>query len=491
MGSSLTESPLRRSQRKKTSAKRSRVLDDDDDEVNKDSTPVEDAPMGSSLTESPLRRSQRKKTSAKRSRVLDDDDDEVNKDSTPVEDAPMGSSLTESPLRRSQRKKTSAKRSRVLDDDDDEVNKDSTPVEDAPMGSSLTESPLRRSQRKKTSAKRSRVLDDDDDEVNKDSTPVEDAPMGSSLTESPLRRSQRKKTSAKRSRVLDDDDDEVNKDVLGNILKKSTAKRSRARVVDKLISMGLVSERRQPYNTRSSSVALRKSSGKSSRKSSGKSSRKSSGKDMTEEEFLSDLMGQLRGRESTVAKMPIVGTMLCALQQEGLSGPLLWLQNCLNKTADTREEDGLSQPVPLAPFTEENEDAMEKRSFQKLLRKLGLRAPANEQESFWRIPEKLSPAQLRAAAVALTLRKELPAGGKEPPAPGSPNQEHQYEYEKRSEALRALMHARKRKRRSDKPNEVIRPTAMDNDGDSDSETVWAPSKRCRQAVFIDDDDDDD
>ncbi|KAJ3603409.1 hypothetical protein NHX12_031151 [Muraenolepis orangiensis] len=265
-------------------------------------------------------------------------------------------------------------------------------------------------------------------------------------------------------------------DVLGNILKKSTAKRSRARVVDKLISMGLVSERRQLYKKRSSSGAPRKSSGKSSRKS--------SGKDMTEEEFLSDL----------TAKMPIVGTMLCALQQEGLSGPLLWLQNCLNKTADTREEDGPSQPVPLAPFTEENEDAMEKRSFQKLLRKLGLRAPANEQESFWRIPEKLSPAQLRAAAVALTPREELPAGGEEPPAPGSPNQEHQDEvsiHEQRSEALRALMHARKRKPRSDEPNEVIRPTAVDNDGDSDSETVSAPAKRRRQAALIDDDDDDD
>lgn len=40
---------------------------------------------------------------------------------------------------------------------------------------------------------------------------------------------------------------------------------------------------------------------------------------------------------------------------------------------------GLSQPVPLAPFTESNEEAMENKSFQRLLRKLGMRAPANEQ----------------------------------------------------------------------------------------------------------------
>lgn len=39
----------------------------------------------------------------------------------------------------------------------------------------------------------------------------------------------------------------------------------------------------------------------------------------------------------------------------------------------------MSQPVPLVPLTEENEDAMENKSFQKLLRKIGLRAPADEQ----------------------------------------------------------------------------------------------------------------
>lgn len=39
-------------------------------------------------------------------------------------------------------------------------------------------------------------------------------------------------------------------DVLGNILKRLTAKRSRARVVDKIISMGLVSERKDLYKKR-------------------------------------------------------------------------------------------------------------------------------------------------------------------------------------------------------------------------------------------------
>lgn len=111
-----------------------------------------------------------------------------------------------------------------------------------------------------------------------------------------------------------------------------------------------------------------------------------------------------------------------------MSGPMLWLQNCLNRTAADREEDGkstnfntlyfftllcvcvfsalrlikhiisavwsvsetvvlrspgLSQPVPLVPLTEANEDAMDNKSFRKLLRKLGMRAPANEQVCYF------------------------------------------------------------------------------------------------------------
>lgn len=87
----------------------------------------------------------------------------------------------------------------------------------------------------------------------------------------------------------------------------------------------------------------------------------------------------------------------------GLAGPLRWLENCLRRVAGDREEDGewgrgrvgvgsgglggsdstpdpgVSHPVPLVPLTEENEDAMEDRRFQSLLRQLGLRPPASEQ----------------------------------------------------------------------------------------------------------------
>uniref|UniRef100_A0A668AUH0 Timeless circadian clock n=1 Tax=Myripristis murdjan TaxID=586833 RepID=A0A668AUH0_9TELE len=182
-------------------------------------------------------------------------------------------------------------------------------------------------------------------------------------------------------------------DVLGDILKKLTAKRSRARVVDKLLSMGLVSDRRELHKKRS-----RRAQGKSS------------GKGMVQSFYLN--------------------LILCS---------------------EDRDEDGFSQPVPLVPLMEENEEAMEKKSFQKLLRKLGIRAPANEQEIFWRIPAKMSPSQLRGAAAALSPRDEPTGGGEEPEGHGSPPREHEEgsaSDEQRAQALRALLLARQRRHHS-------------------------------------------
>uniref|UniRef100_W5M9F3 Timeless circadian clock n=1 Tax=Lepisosteus oculatus TaxID=7918 RepID=W5M9F3_LEPOC len=250
-------------------------------------------------------------------------------------------------------------------------------------------------------------------------------------------------------------------DILGSILKKLTARRSRARVVDKLLSLGLVSDRKELYKRR-----RRRAAGKSS--------------GMTEEEFFSDLAGATqeelsegeaeaeeeeeeteesdeeeeeegerdggsRAAQSHGARDGGLQVLARAVQQEGLSGPLLWLQNCLNRTADDREEDGLSQPVPLVPLTEENEDAMENRSFQKLLRKLGIRAPANEQESFWRIPAKLSPVQLRAAAASLSREEGAPGEEAGETESLAEEQRDSADHEQRAQALRALLLARKRK----------------------------------------------
>ncbi|XP_023688185.2 protein timeless homolog isoform X1 [Paramormyrops kingsleyae] len=340
-------------------------------------------------------------------------------------------------------------------------------------------------------------------------------------------------------------------DVLGNIMRRLTARRSRARVVDKLLSLGLVSERKELYKKRRRN-AVGKSNG------------------MTEEDFFSDLAGgqneqpsdddndddedeeddlgqsddeEVPDRESLrhqerpkrtkgmrVEKDLNLGPMVQSLRQEGMSGPILWLQNCLNRTADYREEDGVSQAVPLVPLTEENEDAMEAKSFQRLLHKLGVRAPADEQETFWRIPTKLSASQLRAAAAALSVSEEAPMEEEQGGVEGSPVEVHsesETSHEQRVQALRALLLKRKRKapagrHRDESPtvndpeldpdteaprapeesrNSVKRSRVLDSDDetaedvsvnhrepDSDEDSPSVPAKRRRQRVLIDDDD---
>ncbi|XP_058228807.1 protein timeless homolog isoform X1 [Hemibagrus wyckioides] len=349
-------------------------------------------------------------------------------------------------------------------------------------------------------------------------------------------------------------------DVLGNILKRLTAKRSRARVVDKIISMGLVSERKELYKKR-----RRNTAGKS--------------RGMAEEDFFADLSGEPRDdmidgdeeqdeeleedddhdegekeeirpvrqkkvnrRESVVEKNASVASMAQSLRGEGMSGPILWLQNCLNRAADDREEDGVSHPVALVPLTEENEDAMDNLNFQRLLHKVGIRAPADEQESFWRIPATMSIYQLRSIAGSLNLaeesevnvQEEIETGMTVDPELAQNDDEGEDSQELRAQALRALLLARQRKHSSEDTKKksadvdttsesgaessaavegktsVKRSRVLDSDDDedergeaspskmnteteggnhSDEETRSAPAKRRRNRVLSDDEDD--
>ncbi|KAK2821427.1 hypothetical protein Q7C36_020770 [Tachysurus vachellii] len=307
-------------------------------------------------------------------------------------------------------------------------------------------------------------------------------------------------------------------DVLGNILKRLTAKRSRARVVDKIISMGLVSERKELYKKRRRSTA-------------GKS------RGMTEEDFFADFSGEPRDdmihrdeeqdeeleeddddddrdegekeeirpvrqkkvnkRESVVGKNVSVESMAQRLQGEGMSGPILWLQNCLNRAADDREEDGVSHPVALVPLTEENEDAMENKKFQRLLCKVGIRAPADEQESFWRIPSTMSIYQLRSIARSLDqveesevkVQEEIETGMTVSPELEQNNDEDLDSQELRSQALRALLLARQRKRPSEDTKKKSSDVEATSESKAQSSAAFEGKTSGKRSRVLDSDDD--
>ncbi|MBV95747.1 Protein timeless, partial [Eschrichtius robustus] len=275
-------------------------------------------------------------------------------------------------------------------------------------------------------------------------------------------------------------------DVLGNIMKNITAKRSRARIVDKLLALGLVAERRELYKKR------RKKLAPSSLPNEEGSLNDFCQEDLEEEENLPEEESEEdeEKEEGSEAEQGHGGSILSTqnlgqnLHQEGFSAPLLWLQNCLIRAAEDREEVGCSQAVPLVPLTEENEEAMENEQFQQLLQKLRVRPPASGQETFWRIPAKLSPTQLRRMAASLSQpeEEEKLQPGLEPKVPGEqgPEEEHQQEEahqqeeerqkEHRAHALRALLSARKKKAG------LVSPEEEGTDGGKEQLKV-APKKR--------------
>ncbi|XP_037703014.1 protein timeless homolog isoform X2 [Choloepus didactylus] len=239
-------------------------------------------------------------------------------------------------------------------------------------------------------------------------------------------------------------------DVMSHIMKNITAKRSRSRVVDKLLALGLVAERQELYKKR------RKKLAPSSLPNGEDSLEHFCQEDLEEEENLPEEENEEEeeGSETETAQGSSVfptENLGQSLRQEGFSAPLLWLQNSLIRIADDREEDGCSQAVPLVPLTEENEEAMENEQFQQLLRKLGVRPPASGQETFWRIPAKLSPTQLRRVAASLSHPEEERKLQPEP-EPEAPEEQGQEEGH-RAQALRALLLACKRKAGLESPGE--------------------------------------
>ncbi|OXB59911.1 UNVERIFIED_CONTAM: hypothetical protein H355_008446, partial [Colinus virginianus] len=204
---------------------------------------------------------------------------------------------------------------------------------------------------------------------------------------------------------------DLSPDVLGNIMKNLTARRSRARVVEKLLALGLVADRKELHKKRRrKSCGPQKGEADAAAVPAQNSSAENSEEEEEEEEEEEDEADDDPMEEPWDPKEGTGLALVQRLQQEGLDGPLRWLQNCLKRTARDRETEGMSFPVPLVPLSEENEDAMENRGFRALLREVGLRPPANEQESFWRIPAALTPQQLRRAATSITPSspEELP-----------------------------------------------------------------------------------
>ncbi|XP_074652885.1 protein timeless homolog [Tubulanus polymorphus] len=207
-------------------------------------------------------------------------------------------------------------------------------------------------------------------------------------------------------------------DPLGDIVGNLSDKRSKKKVMEKLLEMGIVGDRKELYKKR------KRSGGGGSRRANDRNDRSDSEDDENREPLdnmepnaeratspddqlddandsllstASSSSSESEGEDGAPSNKSPVSSLLKKVIDAGLQAQVTWLKGLLESTAEDRQN-GPSEPVPIVPITEEHYDALESKQFQNLMKKLGIRPPANEQESFWRIPANLVPEVLRGHA---------------------------------------------------------------------------------------------
>ncbi|XP_071101341.1 protein timeless homolog [Haliotis cracherodii] len=203
-------------------------------------------------------------------------------------------------------------------------------------------------------------------------------------------------------------------DPLGNILSNLTNKRSKAKVIEKLINLSLVNDRKELYKKR------KRKSDKAGSDSEDDVRRGSDSDDGSvnnddgfeggHERFVSSASESSSEEETDQGNTAgggeenrSVEQRLKSVVQNGYRDQIVWIQRGLRRTAEDRERDDYRVAVPIVPLTEDNETAMEDKMFLDFLQLIGISPPANEQEAFWRIPAHLSVSDLNNIIDGLEL----------------------------------------------------------------------------------------
>ncbi|KAG7212893.1 hypothetical protein KM043_002244 [Ampulex compressa] len=197
---------------------------------------------------------------------------------------------------------------------------------------------------------------------------------------------------------LKDDDDPI--DSIHNGLR---IKRPKPKIKEKLLELGLAQDRKELRKKR----ARKSNHGKSSWET--QSASNSDGDESTDEEARKssgrsapapNKVAERKTKKSTRRRPTIVYTdaqlsgLLRDVIEKNMRESLEWIKESLQDAVDDRDEES-SEGIPLVPLTDYSTAAMDSPSFQRLLRALGIEPPADEQESYWRIPANMLTSTIR------------------------------------------------------------------------------------------------
>ncbi len=213
-------------------------------------------------------------------------------------------------------------------------------------------------------------------------------------------------------------------DIVGRIMDGLTLRRPKHRVVEKILELGLVADRKELRKKRAKKTETRRPSRKNTGEDFLSANQESDDEDDDDvvtsesEDSEGDDEGDKDGSSHQGASRPpppppapiatpaLISKALGVVLEAGRSEAVKWMSRVLTDIADDREEDGDFEPVPVLAITQACVEAMENEDFQNLLRLIGLQPPLSHQEMFWRVPSKLSVAGLRKRAEYLTLGTE-------------------------------------------------------------------------------------
>lgn len=205
-------------------------------------------------------------------------------------------------------------------------------------------------------------------------------------------------------------------DPLGCIMDRLDVHRPKNRIVEKLLVMGLVQDKKELRKKRSRKSEM--PHGQSRRRDGNSDNEDSESSDSEVDNVRSNSpisTGQTRKNKQTsgakksraVAKRSSKNTkvswkelakLLIASVDAGLEEALEWIRESFSDAAEDMENDPSDDDesgVPIVPILDCAIQAMENPLFQKLLKAFGIQRPFDEQESYWRIPSNFTSAKLR------------------------------------------------------------------------------------------------
>ncbi|CAH0725288.1 unnamed protein product, partial [Brenthis ino] len=204
------------------------------------------------------------------------------------------------------------------------------------------------------------------------------------------------------------------KDALGLIVARMPKKRSKKSYKERLTQLGFIQiKRRKKQDTKSEDKSNESSSGS-------ENSSSDSEKDVTPSSKLNIKPKKKPTKESkskkTTRNMELsaneIAKLLVKAVDSGLEEALKWLAENLEEVALDQEAEGFdptAEGTPLVPISSDSVDAMGNDLFVRVLKSIGVVPPADEQETYWRIPSNLHHETIRKRReiIIKAVNKEL------------------------------------------------------------------------------------